>query len=419
MSRNNVVNCCSVQHGRFLSSPEHLSDRHSLSSNTLPREIVSLSGQEAILCLWVQRRTPDVHRVADLHFRSCAERQYASGKIAHLSLIHSNIKYNKILGLLNRTFRTLYELSQWRCTIHHLSSCSPSLVDDLPVESNEHIEEKKEAISEGVRTCLTLIRPSIREHNQKTPTVEPKKKIIIRKKNFDILHDGSDNDEDKENESMTPVLTEENRRRTTARGSNPSKRPASSKQQENDENESPPKRSKKTNDLDAPLPIISPAVAKKSTPTRKKPSTDGEEKKALSIRFTRKVQSKTDADTSSENIDKLKKDESNTSTEVVMRRSLHSSTDLSHFHLQEKSVAAKKKPVLATKSSIDIRNDKGESLLHQAVKKGDVARVKQLIDDGNSVNTVDNNSWTPLHEVSNDLSLRSFLSCRVRNRSSF
>jgi ankyrin repeat protein len=69
------------------------------------------------------------------------------------------------------------------------------------------------------------------------------------------------------------------------------------------------------------------------------------------------------------------------------------------MHLQEKSQMAKKKPALITKSSIDIRNDKGESLIHQAVKKGDMTRVKQLIDDGLSVNTVDNNSWTPLHEV--------------------
>jgi hypothetical protein len=44
-------------------------------------------------------------------FRSCAEKQYSSGKISHLSLIHSNIKYNKVLALLNRTFCTLYELS--------------------------------------------------------------------------------------------------------------------------------------------------------------------------------------------------------------------------------------------------------------------------------------------------------------------
>ena len=46
-----------------------------------------------------------------------------------------------------------------------------------------------------------------------------------------------------------------------------------------------------------------------------------------------------------------------------------------------------------------VRNDKGESLVHQAVKKGDISRVKQLLDDGHSANTIDHNSWTPLHEV--------------------
>lgn len=49
--------------------------------------------------------------------------------------------------------------------------------------------------------------------------------------------------------------------------------------------------------------------------------------------------------------------------------------------------------------AMDIRNDKGESLVHQAVKKGDITRVKQLIEEGHSVNTIDHNSWTPLHEV--------------------
>jgi ankyrin repeat protein len=59
----------------------------------------------------------------------------------------------------------------------------------------------------------------------------------------------------------------------------------------------------------------------------------------------------------------------------------------------------RQKSVLSTKSSVDIRNDKGESLLHQAVKKQDISRVKQLIDEGQTVNTIDHNSWTPLHEV--------------------
>jgi len=48
---------------------------------------------------------------------------------------------------------------------------------------------------------------------------------------------------------------------------------------------------------------------------------------------------------------------------------------------------------------MDTRNDKGESVIHQAVKKGDITRLKQLIEEGHSVNTIDNNSWTPFHEV--------------------
>ena len=306
----------------FFSSHPHLSQLRSVLSNTLPREIVSLTGQDAILCLWVQLNNPSVRTAADPYFRSCAERQYASGKIVDLSMIHSNIKFNKVLGLLNRTFRTLYELSTYSCRIRLRRARFPFRVDDLPLDSHEHIDEKKEAIKEGVFTCLALLRPSIREHNQKTPTIEPKKKkIIIKKKNFDILNDESDNENDKENQSMTPTLTEESLRRTTVRGSNPSKRSASSKQQENDENESPSKRSKKADDIDAPLPIISPAVTKKTTPTRKKASNDGDEKKTSSIRFTRKVSSKTDEQTSSENVEKSKKDEINTSTEVTMLRS--------------------------------------------------------------------------------------------------
>lgn len=60
---------------------------------------------------------------------------------------------------------------------------------------------------------------------------------------------------------------------------------------------------------------------------------------------------------------------------------------------------------MSVKQTTDARNDKGESLIHQAVKKGDIARVKQLIDEGHSVNTIDHNSWTPLHEVKQSNSL--------------
>ena len=131
-------------------------------------------------------------------------------------------------------------------------------------------------------------------------------------------------------------------------------------------------------DLDTPLSIISPAT-KTTTMVRKKTNEDGAEKKASSLRFTRKVQLTTDPIKSTEN-----RNESTT---------------------QEKTASTRTKLVLATKSSIDIRNKKGESLLHLAVTKGDINRAKQLIDDGHSVNTIDHNSWTPLHEVKRRLNI--------------
>ncbi len=314
--------------------------------------------------------------------RTCSEKQYSTGKIPHLSLIHSNIKYNKVLALLNRTFRTLSELNEFTN------------------ESKDHIEQKKEAIKEGVLTCLNLLRPSI-------PIIETKKKIIIKKTNFNILHNESDDDEDdKENQSTTPVLDENSIRRKTVRGSNSSKRSVSLKQQEN---ESPSKRTKTTEDIDEPLTIISPAVVKKITPNRKKTNDNGEEKKVKSLRLARKVHQLTD-DSKTIETTKLtkkqqKKDETNTEEETVVRivyiikKIIYIYSCLSQ--VQEKPPTVnRKKPVLPNKSSIDVRNDKGESLIHQAVKKGDIARVKQLIDEGHSVNTIDHNSWTPLHEVS-------------------
>lgn len=182
---------------------------------------------------------------------------------------------------------------------------------------------------------MNLLRPSIREQNR----VGEKKKIFFKtKKNLDILQRESDEENDKENQN-----DENARRKTTVRGSNPSKRSASEKI--DDPEASPAKRAKKNpEDLDKPLPVISP------TPIGRKKS--DEETRSVSLRFTRET--------------------SSTQTKLV---------------------------VAPPKSSTDVRNDKGESLLHQAVKKGDVKRVQQLIDDGLSVNTSDHNGWTPLHEV--------------------
>ncbi|CAF1142382.1 unnamed protein product [Adineta ricciae] len=323
------------------------------SCNTLPRDIVTINGLEPIVCL------------------TCAEKQYSSGKIPYLSLIQPNIKCNKVLALLNRTFRTLYDLS------------------DSPNEPKEHIEQKKEAIKEGVLTCLNLLRSTIRETNQIAPVNDSKKKIIIKKKNLNILHNESD-EEEKENQSITPEIEENAVRRKTVRGSNASKRSVSIK---TPENESPPKRTRTTEDIDAPLSVISPTVVKKgTTPVRKKLSNDGDEKQTKSLRLTRKVQ---------QTADETKSIDSNKSAKKIKK---DEETD-------EKPAAIRKKTLSSNKSSHDVRNDKGESLLHQAVKKADINRVKQLIEEGHSVNTIDHNSWTPMHEASSmgDLPLMKLL----------
>lgn len=224
---------------------------------------------------------------------------------------------------------------------------------ELPIDRREHFEEKKEAIKEGVTTCLNLLRASIRDE----PTTSTKKKIFFKtKKNFDIFQ--TESDEEKENLQ----------RKTTVRGSNSNKRAASEKQ-----DEFSPKRPKKSHDeLDKPLTVISPAQTNKIV--RKKLNENGEETKSTSLRFTREISSTQDEST-------------------------------------------RTKLVPTSKSSIDIRNAKGESLIHQAVKKTDLKRVQQLIDDGQSVNTIDHNGWTPLHEVNRVESMK-FSKTRIVDRPS-
>ncbi|XP_035233173.1 BRCA1-associated RING domain protein 1-like isoform X2 [Stegodyphus dumicola] len=51
-------------------------------------------------------------------------------------------------------------------------------------------------------------------------------------------------------------------------------------------------------------------------------------------------------------------------------------------------------------SNLNKKNHKGETLLHREVIKGNIDKVKKLLDDGALVNTQDNNGWTPLHEAS-------------------
>lgn len=159
-----------------------------------------------------------------------------------------------------------------------------------------------------------------RDSNPITPAGNPKKKIIFRKKNFDILHRESDDEDkeedDKENETMTPVLEENILRRKTVRGSNSSKRSVSSKQEEEGkENDSPSKRTKTTDDIDEPLPIISPIVTKKTTPSRKKITEEGDEKKTKSLRLARKVQDSKPIETT-KLIKKQKTEETHTEADV-------------------------------------------------------------------------------------------------------
>ncbi|CAF0860216.1 unnamed protein product [Didymodactylos carnosus] len=66
----------------------------------------------------------------------------------------------------------------------------------------------------------------------------------------------------------------------------------------------------------------------------------------------------------------------------------------------KKTINDKRTPSKNKISKDDKRNKKGETLIHQAVIKGDIERVKKLIMNGHAVNTKDFNSWTPLHEAS-------------------
>jgi hypothetical protein len=47
------------------------------------------------------------------------------------------------------------------------------------------------------------------------------------------------------------------------------------------------------------------------------------------------------------------------------------------------------------------KNDVGETMVHKAAIKGDVEKVRELLEDNAYVNTTDNNGWTPLHEACN------------------
>ena len=61
--------------------------------------------------------------------------------------------------------------------------------------------------------------------------------------------------------------------------------------------------------------------------------------------------------------------------------------------------AAKKVTKQTVKGNVNKRNKVGETPLQLACIRGDVDRVRMLLEAGADVNNKDNNGWTPLHEV--------------------
>eukprot|EP00088_Acartia_fossae_P014539 TRINITY_DN177_c0_g1_i1.p1 TRINITY_DN177_c0_g1~~TRINITY_DN177_c0_g1_i1.p1 ORF type:complete len:606 (-),score=164.78 TRINITY_DN177_c0_g1_i1:337-2154(-) len=70
-----------------------------------------------------------------------------------------------------------------------------------------------------------------------------------------------------------------------------------------------------------------------------------------------------------------------------------------------KSKELKAKPTVSNRKKMgsatpaDKRNKKGETMLHQAACKGDLAKVGRFLKEGHTPNTVDYAGWSPLHEA--------------------
>ncbi|XP_069006008.1 BRCA1-associated RING domain protein 1-like [Embiotoca jacksoni] len=67
---------------------------------------------------------------------------------------------------------------------------------------------------------------------------------------------------------------------------------------------------------------------------------------------------------------------------------------------QSSSRSVSRQLKIPTKVQLNKRNEKGESLLHKACRREELARVRMLIQAGISVNMADYAGWTALHEAS-------------------